>query len=262
MADDAVGALPLPVYVIHWNAPQRCAETVSALLTSVGVRVSVTVVDNASSALPDLPREVTVDRQARNLGFAGAANVALAHATATGSELFAITNHDLVVTPQAIARAVEFARSDDRLGIVGLSGERTPDGSSWIAGSFMLLRAACVRDVGQFDELFGSYCEDVDYCHRAIACGWRIAAAPGAEGTEVGSMHPRRARVLTYANFVALAAKERRWGSVLRGLRGLARRAVIEPRGGWPEAFVLAWIQLLRLTLRAARRGIRAESGS
>jgi GT2 family glycosyltransferase len=241
----------LPVYVIHWNAPERCADTVASILDSEGVDVALTLIDNASDRLPDVPSRVGVDRQPLNIGYAGAANRALALATFEGAEFFAITSHDIEVAPDALRRCLEFAVAHPAYGILGLEGGGANDGSDgWISGSFMLFRAACVAEVGDFDVLFGSYCEDVDYCHRAVAAGWKLGVPPDARASTRGTFHPERARLLMNANFTVLAAKEGDWRRVLRRLGGMLRRSVTEPGQGWPRAFALSCSQLLRLLLR------------
>ena len=244
----------MSVYVIHWNAPERCAETVASLLASGGVDISVTVIDNASERLPDLPNRVEIDQQPKNMGYAGAANRALLLASAEGAEFFAITSHDIEVAPDAVRGCLEFAIAHPEYGILGLEGGGANDGSDgWLSGSFMLFRADCVADVGRFDALFGSYCEDVDYCHRAIAKGWKLGVPAGARASTRGTFHPERANVLMNANFTMLAAKEGDWRRVLRRLAGMLRRSITEPGNGWPQSFSLSCWQLLRLLRRRFR---------
>ena len=50
----------------------------------------------------------------------------------------------------------------------------------WISFACVLLRAEAFADIGQMDEGFFMYYEDVDYSCRARAAGWQIAYAPEA----------------------------------------------------------------------------------
>jgi len=47
-----------------------------------------------------------------------------------------------------------------------------------ISGSFMFIRRTTYEDVGNLDEDFFMYCEDVDYCYRITKSGWKIYYAP------------------------------------------------------------------------------------
>lgn len=49
-----------------------------------------------------------------------------------------------------------------------------------LVGAAMVLRSAVVREVGLLDEQFFMYGEDVDWCYRIKAYGWRIVYYPRA----------------------------------------------------------------------------------
>jgi GT2 family glycosyltransferase len=57
----------------------------------------------------------------------------------------------------------------------------------WVVGSFLLMRRACYEDVGELDERFFIYDEDVDWCFRARRAGWKVRYWPGAQLVHVGS---------------------------------------------------------------------------
>jgi GT2 family glycosyltransferase len=44
----------------------------------------------------------------------------------------------------------------------------------WVSGCFLMLRREAVADVGPLDTGFIKYFEDVDYCARVAAAGWRV----------------------------------------------------------------------------------------
>lgn len=48
-------------------------------------------------------------------------------------------------------------------------------------GAFMLLRKELVRRIGYLDERFFIYCEETDYCYRAIKAGWDVYYFPKIE---------------------------------------------------------------------------------
>jgi GT2 family glycosyltransferase len=56
-----------------------------------------------------------------------------------------------------------------------------------VTGAFMLMRAGALAEVGDFDERFFMYAEDIDLCLRFIARGWKVRYWPGREVVHVGA---------------------------------------------------------------------------
>jgi GT2 family glycosyltransferase len=56
-----------------------------------------------------------------------------------------------------------------------------PEAVDWVSGCAWMLRGDAVRAVGPLDEEYFMYFEDVDYCWRMQAAGWRVVADPGVE---------------------------------------------------------------------------------
>ena len=50
-----------------------------------------------------------------------------------------------------------------------------------ISGSFMMMRREIVKKVGELDEDFFMYCEDIDYCHRINQAGGKIFYVPDSQ---------------------------------------------------------------------------------
>ncbi|HWZ87919.1 MAG TPA: glycosyltransferase family 2 protein [Polyangiaceae bacterium] len=74
--------------------------------------------------------------------------------------------------PQGVTAAPDYATEKD---------------VDWVVGSFLLMRRACYEDVGELDERFFIYDEDVDWCFRARRAGWKVRYWPGAKMIHVGS---------------------------------------------------------------------------
>jgi len=51
----------------------------------------------------------------------------------------------------------------------------------WVIGAAMLVRRAAVAEVGPMDERFFLYFEDVDWCYRMHAAGWKVCYCPAAK---------------------------------------------------------------------------------
>lgn len=78
------------------------------------------------------------------------------------------------------------------LGFAAQNARSAPDFTQeqdvdWVVGSFLLMRRACYEDVGELDERFFLYDEDVDWCFRARRSGWKVRYWPGAKIIHVGS---------------------------------------------------------------------------
>jgi Glycosyltransferase like family 2 len=248
---------PLPLYLIHWNAPEWCAAAAAAVLASHdSSRWCVTVVDNGQDHGPPLetilPAGVRVLRTGGNLGYAGAANRALAdwRACWPAADVAVIASHDLQLEPDALQRLLDGARAGE-FGILGpmLTGHTRSSGGGWngweasevplcegdgvlerdwISGTCMLLTRRCVAALGGFDERFHSYCEDVDLGLRARAAGWKVGVVPGARMWGQGSISPL-ATAVCEANSVLLAAKH---AGVVAAARRLLRIAAWATRAG------------------------------
>lgn len=229
----------LPVYLVHWDAPTWCASAVESLTQSVGIAIEVTVVDNGVAGPPALsevvPPGTRVISTPANRGYAGGANIALRDWAERHPDepVAVVASHDLHVNPHTLARLVEVARATPDCGILGprltspvtAAGGRwtglrayqlAPDADTglverdWVSGTCMLLRRACVDDVGGFDERLHSYVEDVDFCLSARDHGWRSMVLLDAEAYGLGSGGDGASASIA-RNSILVSAK--RWGA-------------------------------------------------
>lgn len=69
------------------------------------------------------------------------------------------------------------------------SGPIEPD---WLAGMFLLLRAATFREMGGFDERYFLYYEDVDLCRRMRTAGYRVRLVPQVRAVHDARRESRR----------------------------------------------------------------------
>jgi len=56
-----------------------------------------------------------------------------------------------------------------------------PQDVDWLVGACLCVRAAAAQDVGLLDERFFMYSEELDWCRRFRAAGWRVRYVPSAE---------------------------------------------------------------------------------
>jgi GT2 family glycosyltransferase len=59
--------------------------------------------------------------------------------------------------------------------------------ADWVCGSFLMMRRACLDQIGALDERFFIYDEDIDWCRRARSAGWQVRFWPGASMVHVGA---------------------------------------------------------------------------
>jgi GT2 family glycosyltransferase len=235
----------LPVYVIHWNAPGWCADTVRSFEAST-VPVDVVVIDNSSN----YRGPGKVERPGTNLGSAGAGNLALRSAASQDAEWCVIACHDAIAAPDAIEQLLDARRPPYAILGAVLDGEipgwvqsDEDDGvvpANSIIGTLMLVNVSAALAVGGFDERYGSYYEEVDLCHRLWIAGHRVGFAKGAHVATKGSSS-RAAERLKRGNHVLLTLKEDGRLAAISEVRVLAgevlvaaTRGVIAPRGS-PE---------------------------
>ena len=156
----------VPVYVIHWNAPEWCVRTVRSLRASQHLRTRLTIIDNgglSEDALAKLQGTEIISTGA-NIGYTGGANRAFEAWRTTSSPVAVIACHDVELHEEALSLLVQ-AVGLPGVGIAGLtaSGHDAPtspvppcpvilDNVSWVTGAVMVLSRACVEAVGQFDE--------------------------------------------------------------------------------------------------------------
>jgi GT2 family glycosyltransferase len=174
---------------------------------------SATVIDNASSDGTDEAIRAAFPSQRvlvmdKNLGFCGGNNRGIQDALARGAAYVLLLNNDTELHPDLLSELVQVAQSDERIGAVGaknimmqdhrtvwgaygelnygkylvtLIGSRAEDGPEytcvkdvdWVIGNGVLMSRKALEVVGDFDEYFFGYHEDVDWCERAHHAGFR-----------------------------------------------------------------------------------------
>ncbi len=111
--------LDVAVVVVNWNSGGCLRRLLASLLPVLGQVREARVIDNASDdgSWRDLPADpkIGLSRQSRNLGFAGAANQAIAHSEA---EWILLLNPDVEADPESVRRLCGHARHSPRAAIL------------------------------------------------------------------------------------------------------------------------------------------------
>ncbi len=202
----------LTVVIVTYNS----AHCIDALASALQGFPYVTVVDNASNdACADLAQQglpqARVFRNARNLGFGAANNVALREVSTPYALLL---NPDCEVSETSALALLEVAKALPEAAIIApqlLRDNREPHvnyrwpSTHWppkgpgaqglcsvgfACGAALLLNMAVMRPIGFFDEAFFLYYEDDDLCQRVFAAKKSMVIAP-----HVGMLHASRGSV-------------------------------------------------------------------
>lgn|SRR3990167_7218841 len=160
-------------------------EFLQSLRATLPVSVELVYIDNgtpagedswqaASCYLVDTPVTFCPAKMARfegeGVNLSKAWNTAISMATAAR---ILVCNNDLVFLKPGWLEQFEVALDDMSVGAAGMTG------MSWrwvpfLQGSLFAFRKEVFEQVGGFDERFQFTCEDVDFCKRLQAAGYRI----------------------------------------------------------------------------------------
>ena len=207
------------IVILNWNGLADTLECVSSLNGLMYENKSIIVVDNGSgndeatriaSALPS----ITVIRNDENRGYAGGNNVGICHALARGAEYIWLLNNDTTVAPTCLTELVNAVEqrpdvgllspiiyhhdSSDELQFTGAVLDRqhavhhtlrtmaeleaaAKENPILLWGTALLLKRKAVQVVGLLDERYFAYHEDMDYCLRVLAAGFRTLVVTTAK---------------------------------------------------------------------------------
>ena len=114
----------------------------------------------------------------------------------------------------------------------------------WLVGACLCVRAEAARQVGLFDERFFLYSEELDWCRRFRAAGWRVVYYPEAEVVHLEGASTR----------LDLAARDRHFQA--------SKLRYAQTWHGWPTATVLRTYLVLEYLARALEESVRLAQGS
>jgi GT2 family glycosyltransferase len=213
-ANEAVAQLT--VTVANYNGREMLAEMLASIARQTLVPAAVVVVDDCSEDdsveyLREHWPEVRVVRQPVNRGVTAALNACLA---AAETELVGLFNNDMELAPDCLAELVAEIERDPQLGSVTPKmldfAERSlldgaGDALSWRGGGrrrgheqrdvgqydraeevfgpcggAAVFRRSALEQVGDFDEAYFAYYEDIDWAFRAQLLGFRCRYVPSA----------------------------------------------------------------------------------
>jgi GT2 family glycosyltransferase len=209
------------VVILNWNGLDDTLECLASLRKQNYPALKIQVVDNGSAKdeagiIERQHPEVSVVRQAQNLGFCGGNNIGIKRALAQGAEFVLILNNDTIVPPDCISDLVHGARQLEDLGSASPLIAHYPDTDSiWFAGTVwenqtaglrvpasgqprnqltssesfttdfacgccLLAPASVWREVGLLDERYFAYYEEADWSSRVQKAGLNCYVVPSS----------------------------------------------------------------------------------
>jgi GT2 family glycosyltransferase len=264
------------IIVLGWNGCQDTVDCLYSLQHLDYPKCNVLFVDNGSTdgtvsaVRAQFPR-VRILENGKNLGFAQGNNVGIRYALNHNADYIFLLNNDATVEPDTLARLVEIAESDARIGMlcptitsyfdrtkhyvgarifwdagVGVEIERSTDGlpetldTDYAPGCALLIKSSVIRQIGLLDPDYFAYFEDVDWSLRCSKAGSRVVVVPKAVAYHKGTMD-RMAHKSTVAEFyfkrnqVLFMRKYAKWHHWLPFLRHYIRKS-LERFQQWMQA--------------------------
>ena len=201
--------MDLSIIIVNWNTKELLRDCLHSVFEQTcGLNFEVLVVDNGSSdgsqdmVHKEFP-DVTLIKSSENLGFAKANNLGLK--MAKGDHLL-LLNSDTVIQENAFGNMVDFLKREARAGIVGpilLNQDNTRQLSAghfyslfytflslflpekylrysyrntrqvdWVSGACFLFKREILEKVGELDDKFFMYVEEMEYCYRTRKAGF------------------------------------------------------------------------------------------
>jgi len=236
---------PIPLFILHWNQPRLCLETI-ARFREQKAPIVLTVIDNGSKpvnrlelerSLPEGVRYVSLEK---NLGWGGAFNIVLKNWLSNEpGEFCFISAHDALAESECLNRLIEALHFDQRLGIVSpqdgvdhlpvfspIKGPKlikvdprpygTVEPAHWVHGTLMGFRKACLKEIGLFDDRYFAYGDELEICLRANRAGWTTAIVWSAVVKNPGTSVPTSPLIYLQTRGTLLEASD--YGGKLSGL--------------------------------------------
>ena len=218
--DRGVRAPRVGVVVLNWRRPREILACLASISEQDYPSYEIVVVDNGSAngSVEVIQRQfpaIGVIENGRNLGFAAGSNVGIDYLVRRGADYVLLLNDDALCDPDVLHRMVELAEAEPDIGMLGptifyadvpgniiwsaggsidrlgrarhLQENEISDGPlpppqdvDYVTGCALLIRSGVIATVGLLDERFFAYWEEVEWCARVRAAGYRVVHLPAA----------------------------------------------------------------------------------
>ena len=256
----SINEFPLvSIVVVNWNARHLLEDCINSILNQSYNNLEITVVDNASSDksvefLEKKYSEISIKKNSKNYGFPKACNVGI---NCSSGKYILFLNPDVRLESEAIYELVKVAEKDKEIGIcaskmlllnnpkiinsTGLFlcrdgttsqfGDGEEDDARYdkilevfaVPGAAMFCRKKMIEEVGNFDEDFFLYYEDLDLSWRARLYGWKCVFVPTSR-----VYHLRNSTIKKYPEIHRIARYYHQRNRVLFLLKNLSFSSILQ----------------------------------
>lgn len=199
------------IVILNWNKNEQTLDCLRSVFESTYTNFRVVVIDNApvirlhDMLNKEFPTVDYIHNQA-NLGFTGGCNQGIDHAMNAGADFIWLLNNDTVVSKDCLSLLVEEASSNPMIGLLSpiIENIHHPDSpyfgtyfnivqpflinshdiatyKKWeqnegdkicLWGTALLINKNLVNVIGNLDNTYFAYYEDIDYSIRSIRSGF------------------------------------------------------------------------------------------
>lgn len=205
------------IILVNWNGKKDTAECLKSLKRIAYPNHEIIVVDNGSTdnsqeyLKTHFPQVVLIENK-ENLGFAGGCNLGIKFALEQGTDYVLLLNNDTIAKEDFLLKLIQGVKDENadiatgkiyyydtphtiwgaggwinlKRGMGCFYGINQEDRGqfdelreiSFISGCMMLIKKDVFEKIGYLDEKYFMYCEDVDFCLRALKKKLKLVYIP------------------------------------------------------------------------------------
>jgi len=196
------------ILILNWNGHDDTIMCLRSLLNLSYRNYVVVVIDNGSDddsieKINECFPNQKIVKINDNIGFGRGNNVGITYALENHADYVWLLNNDTIVFPETLKEMIQVAESGQRVGATGSvlydmnstdlvqawgggtiqfwcgrsKITKTPGPLDYLSAASMLICRSALLQVGQFDERYFLYWEDVDLCFRIRQAGYSIVVA-------------------------------------------------------------------------------------
>ncbi len=209
------------IIILNWNRPADTLECLESIKKLDTLHFDTIVVDNGSTdnsvaLIKQQHSDITLLENGENLGFAEGNNRGIAEALKRGADYVLLLNNDTVVHPQLLNGFIEASRAHPEAGLFGAKiyfyddpvliwhagGGLSQDGRcfhygagesdlnkkwetieevAYVCGCALFIKSEVIHKIGGLCPKFFLIWEEIDFCFRARAAGYRSLFVPKAK---------------------------------------------------------------------------------
>ena len=241
----------IAIILVNYNGLSDTIECIESIKLSTFKNYKIIIIDNASTkdSFTDFEKkysdEVIFIKSKENLGFAGANNVGIKYAIDNGYTHVMLLNNDTVIDPSLIDNLLMYSNDEtivtpkmyyySNKNMIWYGGgeinkdtgkaihehidesdndEKNVKECTFTTGCCMMINVNIIKKIGMLSEEYFMYCEDTDYCLKALNNNIKILYNPNAKlwhkfsKSTGGSLSPFSVYYMTRNRFIYIKKYE------------------------------------------------------